>query len=264
MKPAIRQKTNIIIDIAMFAVMILLAIIGIIIRYSLIQGSERWIKYGQNVELTIWGMDRHEWGLIHLIVGIFLIGLLVLHLVFHWRQIVCMIKKLIPKITIRTALVTATLVFCVLILFSPILITPKIGDPIYGKGQRLSKNNSLHSGNVLQPSVNDVAVEMNIAVKEKQMISNKEVNSVKQEVENSLPEQKVNEVHSKEEHTLNIRGFHTFSQLADKYNISTKELKRLLGIPESISNNERLGRVRRTYDFTMSDVEAAILKLQGK
>jgi len=188
MKPAIRQKTNIIIDIAMFIVMILLAIIGVVIRYSLIQGSERWIKYGQNVELTIWGMDRHEWGLIHLIVGIFLIGLLVLHLVFHWKQIVSMIKKLIPDVKIRTAAVTITLGFCILILFSPLIITPKIGDPIYGKGQRLSRNNSSHSGNVLQPSVNDVAKEINIAVKEKQMISNKEVNSVEQEVENSLPE----------------------------------------------------------------------------
>jgi hypothetical protein len=151
-----------------------------------------------------------------------------------------------------------------LILFSPLIITPKIGDPIYGKGQRQSKNNSLHYGNVLPPSAKDGTLELNNAVREKQMVSNKEVNTAEQESENSISEQQVNEVHSKEEHTLTIRGFHTFSQLADEYNISTKELKKLLGIPASVSNNERLGRVRRTYDFTMSDVEAAILKLQGK
>ncbi len=101
MKPITRQKLNIIIDIIMFLVMGALAAIGFIIRYILIPGSERWEKYGRNVDLTCWGMDRHEWGLIHLVLGILLIVLLILHIIFHWTMIVNYFKRLLPNPTWR-------------------------------------------------------------------------------------------------------------------------------------------------------------------
>jgi len=67
MKPITRQKLNITIDIVMFIVMVALAVIGFIIRYVLIPGSERWERYGRNVELTCLGMERHEREFIHLL-----------------------------------------------------------------------------------------------------------------------------------------------------------------------------------------------------
>jgi len=36
---------------------------------------------------TLWGLDRHQWGYIHLIVAIFFLILLILHIYFHWTQI---------------------------------------------------------------------------------------------------------------------------------------------------------------------------------
>lgn len=262
MKQATRQKTNSIIDIAMFMVMILLAIIGIVIRYTLIPGADRWVKYGQNVELTIWGMDRHDWGLAHLIVGVLLIGLLVLHLVFHWKQIICMIKKLIPNVAVRTTSVTVVLVLCTIMIFSPLLLSPKIGDPIYGKGQGKGRNNQLPRKDIMQTSANNNFIRKENTAEENLHPSRKQSNVIAtEEAEKDIaaPE----ELHLKEEHTLNIRGYYTFSELAEKYNISAEKLKKSLGIPATVSNNERLGRVRRTCNFTMSDVEETILKLQG-
>jgi hypothetical protein len=260
MKPAIRQKTNIIIDIAMFVIMIFLAIIGIVIRYALIPGSDRWIKYGQNVELTILGMDRHDWGLVHLIVGILLIGLLVLHLVFHWKQIVYMIKKLLPNRIYRLAMAASLLMLCTLILFSPLYLSPKIGAPIYGKGKRNERNNQWHFQDISRTSVSGDRL------KSEEIVYQNKLPSKQEPLKNESRLRKIDDRNSeglriKEEHTLNIKGYHTFYELAKKYNISEEKLKRDLGIPESIPNNERLGRVRRIYDFTMSDVEEAILKL---
>lgn len=62
MKPVTRQKLNISIDIVMFVVMVALAVIGFLIRYLLIPGTEKWERYGQNIDMTFFGLDRHEWG----------------------------------------------------------------------------------------------------------------------------------------------------------------------------------------------------------
>jgi hypothetical protein len=40
----------------------------------------------------LWGLTRHEWGNIHFWTAIGLMGALSLHLVLHWRWIVCMVK----------------------------------------------------------------------------------------------------------------------------------------------------------------------------
>jgi hypothetical protein len=220
------------------------------------------VKYGQNVELTIWGMDRHEWGLVHLLVGILLIVLLVLHLIFHWTQIVCMVKKLIPNLALRSSLVAVVLVLCSLLLLAPFFISPTVGDPIYGKGQRNERSNQLHSRDLAHPCANDNILQKEEIIDENRNPSKKETNSIESELYTS-DHIKPSEQHLKEEHTLNIRGYHTYSELSEEYNISADKLKSTLGIPEGIPNNERLGRVRRTYNFTMSDVEEAILKLQS-
>tara|TARA_R110002033_G_scaffold38827_3_gene78300 strand:+ start:2890 stop:3105 length:216 start_codon:yes stop_codon:yes gene_type:complete len=48
--------------------------IGFLIKYTLISGKERNVIYGKNVELSLFGMDRHEWGYIHLVIAF----------VFYW------------------------------------------------------------------------------------------------------------------------------------------------------------------------------------
>ncbi len=263
MKPAIRQKANIIIDLVMFVVMLLLIIIGFIIRYTLIPGSERWLKYGQNVELTIWGMDRHDWGLIHLLVGLLLCGLLVFHVVLHWAQIVAMIKRLIPNAKIRATVITAIMGISAVITVAPFLLPPNIGEPILGKGQVNGKSRSLHSNGVYAKADSNKE-SLSVAISKEELPEAKDESIVISLEADDSETNEVEELHSNEEHTLNIRGYNTLSEVADKYNVSSEKLKKTLGIPASVSNNERLGRIRRIYDFTMTDVEAGILKLQEK
>ena len=47
-----------------------------------------------------------------------------------------------------------------------------------------------------------------------------------------------------------------------KYNVPTDHIKSKLSIPLLTLDNERLGRLKRTFSFTMSDVEGIIYKYQ--
>jgi hypothetical protein len=83
-----KLKLNLVIDLIMFLVMMAVAGIGFMIKYVLVPGSERNEIYGKGVELFYWGLDRHQWGNIHLILSLILLFLLLLHIFFHWNQIV--------------------------------------------------------------------------------------------------------------------------------------------------------------------------------
>lgn len=79
-----KEKINFAIDAAAFAAFVLLASTGVLMSYVLPPGSGHFS--------TLWGMDRHEWGKLHFWVAIALMVFLGLHLLLHWRWIVCMIK----------------------------------------------------------------------------------------------------------------------------------------------------------------------------
>ena len=46
--------------------------------------------------------------------------------------------------------------------------------------------------------------------------------------------------------------------MSGKYNVRADQIKETIGIPLSTSNNEKLGRLRQRYGFTMNEVMEAI------
>ena len=90
-----KSKVSFVIDALMFLCMMAIAGIGFLMKFVLIPGKERWVKYGRNVDLYLLGMDRHEWGTIHLVIGFILLGLLVLHIILHWKMILAMYHRFI-------------------------------------------------------------------------------------------------------------------------------------------------------------------------
>lgn len=248
MKPIARQKLNIVIDILMLVVMVVLAVIGFLIRYVLLSGTMRWEKFGRNVEMTFLGLDRHQWGYIHLIIGISLVVLLILHIVFHWAQMVCMVKRLLPVQPARAIMVTSLALVCSSVFIIPIIIGPEIGNPIRGRGEGYDR----------------VLLQVNEKSGFPVTIENEG---------NQLKDKGVQEVvigeytESQHDHgasrLLEIKGYHTIGGLAGTYNISAGELKQRLNIPVTVSDKERLGRIRRLYGFTMREVEDCILELQS-
>jgi hypothetical protein len=264
MKPVTRQKLNIIIDIIMFVVMVLLAVIGFIIRYIIIPGSERWERYGRNVDLTIWGMDRHEWGFIHMILGILLVVMLILHIIFHWQLIICLFRRLIPGKNFRYAIVTLLVIVSALFMAAPFYLNTETGDPIRRQGEgygRMSNGRDRDIEIQMLPKSDEAGTQVESYTDNSTGL--KEVTDITESAAEDQAGHYAGEDHEGEHvRVLDIKGYHTIGYLAATHNISAGELKKKLDIPLSVSDNERLGRIRRIYGFTMSEVEDCILDLR--
>jgi len=114
-----KSKLNLIIDVLLLLCMAAVTGIGLLMRNVLVPGYKRWEIYGRNVELYFWGLDRHQWGTIHFVVALVLLGFLVLHVVLHWSMIVGIYRKLIPNVKARWITVLILLaVTMILTLFS--------------------------------------------------------------------------------------------------------------------------------------------------
>ena len=60
--------------------------------------------------------------------------------------------------------------------------------------------------------------------------------------------------------SIEVKGYMKLSEVASKYNVPCSYLKKNLGIPQSTSDDQKLGWLRKKYDFKMSEVELMIEK----
>ncbi|MBS2099426.1 DUF4405 domain-containing protein [Carboxylicivirga linearis] len=213
-----KVKLNFIIDILMYLSMMIVVGIGFLMEYVLIPGSERHEVYGRNVELSFWNMDRHQWGNIHLIFGFVLIFLLLLHIIFHWKLIVAIYRRMISGKSIRIVLGIILLFLTLILAVAPIFVKPEIQEG--GKGD--------HNGGVRGNRSSENHIESKV-------IKNNE--NVKQH----------------EEYGVDIYGSMTLKEVSEKYNIPVNDLANAIDVPVSMAD-ERLGRLKRDYGFDMNDL----------
>lgn len=207
--------------------------IGFLMKFILVPGSERWEKYGSNAEAYILGWDRHQWGELHLILSCIMLGLLVLHIIFHWYQITCMLKKLLPGTAMRTlALIILILLTLVLFLFAFAL--PVNTDTVRtGGGRHRVETGRPAAGETVAGRASHDGEDAAVMLNESRAADH-------------------------EERRLEIYGSTTLREIAETYRVPADSLKKFLGIPLKISDNERLGRLRRLYNFHMSEIERYI------
>lgn len=125
-----RVTVNFIIDALALLGFVFLSITGVLIRYTLPPGSGSY--------MSLWGANRHDWGDLHFWVSVALFAVLSVHLVLHWRWIICTIKgKETDKSGLRLGL--GLLGLFVLIAFA---VAPFVVQPEYSASQ----DHSLKSG----------------------------------------------------------------------------------------------------------------------
>ncbi len=219
-----QSKLNLVIDAIMLIVMMAIIGIGLLVKYVLLTGQEKWDKFGENYEFTLMGLDRHDWGQIHFILGIVLFGLLVLHILLHWKTIVSIYKNLIESRPLRIFIAWVLLVISISLIVFSFLINPSIEDPIY--------NDRNH-----YPEIN-------------------------RGTESQTSTQHTSDKHYNIPSNIEVLGSMTLFDVSRKYQVPTSHLKKELNISISTSDYERLGRLRRTKDFTMSKVEEIIYTYQ--
>ncbi len=130
-----KSKLNLVIDALLLLCLAAIAGIGLLIKYVLIPGYQRWEIYGRNVSLFLCGLDRHQWGTIHFIIGLVFLSLLVLHIVLHWSMVVGIYRGLIPNHFARWITALILLVVTIFIFAFPYFVKPKVIEQGKGKGR---------------------------------------------------------------------------------------------------------------------------------
>jgi len=121
-----KPKLNLIIDALLLLCLGAIVGIGLLIKYVLVPGFQRREIYGGNVELLFWGMGRHEWGAVHLVLGYVFAGLLVLHVVLHWRVVVGIYCRLIPNRLLRYVTAAVLVAATVVLVGFSVLVKPDV------------------------------------------------------------------------------------------------------------------------------------------
>jgi len=228
-----KSKLNLSIDIIMFLVMLLIAGMGFLIKFVLVPGYKRNELYGKDVELFYFGLDRHEWGSIHLLLGFIFLFLLCLHLIFHWKQIVSIFKRMVASKPLRIVLVNLVLVLSLLFLFAPFVVKPLAVPQIHHALQAKAK-----------------APERIIVM----------VDSCEPKHETNL-QGRHNNRHAMQ--NVEIYGSMTLQQVADKYDIPAAKIAGEFNIPLTY-RTEKLGRLRKRYTFRMGELKQFIESEKSK
>ena len=130
-----KSKLNLVIDALLLLCLAAIAGIGLLIKYVLVPGYQRWEIYGRNVSLFFWRLDRHQWGTIHFIIGLVFLALLVLHVVLHWQMVVGIYRKLIPNCFASWVIALILLVVTIILFAFPYFVKPEVIEQGRGKGR---------------------------------------------------------------------------------------------------------------------------------
>ena len=218
--------------------------IGFLIKYILLSGIERNKTYGSNTDLEFLGLDRHEWGSVHLIISLSFLVLMIIHIILHWNVIKAIFKRMIITRSLRIAIVSILTVASLLMISFPLIIKPEILDR-----EPLHINRNDHNNNSLAA----------LPLKMESTDSNDSgtVNKMDSEI---LSEGKIHKHQLNEE--IELTGSQTLKSVAEKFNIPVGKIAEELNIPLS-RTDERLGRLRKLYSFTMDDVRKCILRIKN-
>lgn len=247
-----RSVLNIAIDFILFFLLTAMAGIGFLIKYVLVSGVQRNAIYGPNIDLNFWGLDRHQWGTIHLFISIGFLVFILLHILFHWDVILCLLKKMIPNKPFRIGFLLLTPVLGVFLFLFAFVIQP---EQVYHEHIYRNRRDIISQTD----STSEPKVQANLKTDEKnEVVENVKVVSEKELESHAIHEDHENsEQHHLEVEEYEVNGRQTLQFVSNKYNVPVAFICNELNIPEKFSG-ERLGRLRKRYDFSMSDVSRAI------
>jgi hypothetical protein len=177
--------------------------------------------------LALWGMDRHGWGDIHFWIAVTLVTTVALHVVLHWSWVVGVVKGRSPERSVLR--ITVTLVGLLLLLgaaISPFLAPPteQMGEPP-------------HKQRTGERSREDRAVEPSHGSRVSE--------------EQSRP-------------TFQIDGTKTLGEVERSTGVPASIILKELGLPPDLPTDERLGRLRKRYDFQVHDIRVIVEKHREK
>lgn len=114
-----KSEFNFLIESLMFLFLSMLAGIGLLMRFSFAARDTSLPYLGEELVL---GLADHEWGTIHLYVGLILVSLILTHIYLHFSAIQSMYSKLIENPQKRKILGITYILICLILFFSFFII----------------------------------------------------------------------------------------------------------------------------------------------
>lgn len=245
--PALKNlgTRNFVVDLLLLADLALISGIGVLMKVALPPGRVRILKYSDNRDLFFLGLDRHQWGTVHLVASGVMLALLILHLVFHWKTFECLVRNAIPRRPLRRALAALFALICAGMFAFGFIIRPEPGD------EEVFLHRNVRAG---------LAGDFQLAEKPPR---NAEIPERTKDGETPPPSGNAtidpnagrtgSELPHADDHRL--FGNMTLNEAARLFGIPAAEAKRRLGLPGAVSDSETMGRIRRLYGFTMYEAE---------
>ena len=237
-----KTKINLTIDAIMLLALMTITGLGFLIKYVLIPGYKRNVLYPGDVELYFMGLTRHKWGRIHLLLGFIFLVLLLLHIILHWNVIRSIFRKMFSGKAVRRILAVFFGAACLVLLLAPLLMKPEV-TPLPRK--------HIHTKTVNRFTENDPGKLPGTEQKAKEETHHNQV----------IHEDRTGRLHQHAHHEIEVFGYMTLSEAANKYNVAVNDLTKELNIPASLSDT-KIGRLKRQYDFHNSEIREAILKIK--
>lgn len=235
-----KTKINLVIDAIMLILLMAIAGFGFLIKYVLVPGFKRNALYNGDVELYYMGLERHEWGSIHLWLSFVFLALMILHIILHWKMITCIFRQMVTGKISRIVIAVFTGLLAIFFALAPFFVKPEV-VPFQVK--------HTHKHNIEKPL--DETDSTKILV-------NKTENQSTERLHKNWEEN--NHKHSHD--ALEIYGYMTLSDAAHKYSVPITELTGALSIPSGQSS-EKIGRLKKIYGFEMEELKDVIIKLQN-
>ena len=228
-----KTKLNYLIDSVMYALMAVVIFTGLLQGFVLSEGpvSDASTKY-------LWGLHRHQWGDIHLVLSLGFCVSLVLHLVLHWSWIAGATRKLLGS---RWSL-AGILALPVIVIFLAWTWSEQ-DSPAYA-GYGTGGGRAIRERMVDPPAIAD-ASSVGKAV----------------DVHGRVPAAKPAEG-PKPTKTV-VRGSMTLADIERLTGVPGRKIASKLGMPDNAPLDQTLGRLRRQYGFEVEQVRDLVTDLSG-
>lgn len=230
-----------VVDTLMFLCMVGIVLIGLLMGFVIPEG-----RLGPFQSKYFLGVHRHQWGHIHLWLSLAFTALVGVHIVLAWSWFKGKAKGLFGKAW--SPVLGLTLVAAVLV---PVIfwLSASKNDPAYaefggGRGQQ-ARGAALSDGPPRGP-VSQAGEEARAGApvathdpREDAVVGRMDAKSAE----------------------AGITGRMTLREIEQKKGISAKDLRAKLGLPDTVSLDEPLGRLRKVYGFDMQAVRDAVTEL---
>ena len=227
-----KSTLNFIVDLVSLLAMVGMIATGLLLKYVLPPGSGHAGK-------VVWGLGRHDWGDVHFYLSVAILGLMLVHVALHWAWVCTMTRKLFTAgrpeekklSTVAQNLYGVGLLIALVAVFGAFLW--------------------IASASVAYVAVDDQPGRHNQQLRGQ--------GRLKGSLSASAPtSQSAQNQHETQEHDDAIRGFMTLADVEKATGVPAAHIKSKLDLPDSVSPNERLGRLKQQHGFEMSAVRRIV------